>query len=189
MLKLINAKKKPLIFMGVLLFLAGSAFAVYYVGFAYPRGSVPTKQNLPPVISQTLEPTDLDVTLNTFGPWASPEIDENGHPVTDQGAILLLKEDGGMLVSTRWALRSARTMWEKAAPPEISKLSVERNNVRMITNTRREFRFQTYQPFLIEQTPKIIYSVDELGAIYMVNFEKALGIRYQLFMPIPRLDP
>lgn len=174
-------RKRLIIFISTLLFLLGSAFAIYYVGFVYPKGSVPAQQNLPPVISPPLESTDLDVTLDTFGPWASPKIDENGHSMTNGRSILLLKEDGSIMESTKWQLNTYNVMWRALMPPEISRLSVDNGIAKILTNKRREFTVLTGQPFIFEQTPKSIYIINSDGILVgTISVDQALKILEEL---------
>ena len=111
---------------------------------------------------------------NLLGPWHSadstmPEYSDN---------ILLLKEDGTALRSTsRMQVDTNSDSWSKINPPEISEMTVYGQIVELRIN-RNEFYVWANQPFILEQTPMVLYAVDLSGKMNMIGVDNATKAGY-----------
>jgi hypothetical protein len=135
------------------------------------------------VQEETLTATELSKTLDVFGPWISPMI-RDGKPEVPQAygstPVVLLKENGGMRVSQTWGLtipESFSPPWTLLYPPEISNLEVTGTVVSLTTNKKRDFKVGVGQPFVLEQTPLMVYAVTHRGEIWGVHTEYARSMR------------
>ena len=158
----------------VLITLAVAGSFIFYQLFVYPAGSIPAEQKLPAVTEQQLESTELEMVQNLLGPWHSadstmPEYSDN---------ILLLKEDGTALRSTsRMQVDTNSDSWSKINPPEISEMTVYGQIVELRIN-RNEFYVWANQPFILEQTPMVLYAVDLSGKMNMIGVDNATKAGY-----------
>ena len=172
MSKAISRISLAVVVLLTLLVVAGSC--IFYRLFVYPAGSIPAEQKLPAVTEQQLEPTELEMVQNLLGPWHSadstmPEYSDN---------ILLLKEDGTALRSTsRMQVDTNSDSWSKINPPEISEMTVYGQIVELRIN-RNEFYVWANQPFILEQTPMVLYAVDLSGKMNMIGVDNATKAGY-----------
>lgn len=132
---------------------------------------VPGNRGLPEVEQQEITKTELQETLDKFGPWSAPDLNTKDPLYTDDlGRVLLLKEDGGIQVSGKRVGYQGRSI-SSMPPPEISSLSLNRENntATLETNKGRRFKVSTYQFFILEQTPTMMYFITIEGPAYLVE--------------------
>ncbi len=150
-------------------------FVVWAI-FLYQDVRIPQKDKIPDAEIRSLVPTELSLTLSMFGPWETP-FAKNERMSTEQ--LLLLKESGGLSASL-YGIRFPDENWSALKPPEISRLTVDGYMVRLTTNKGRTFEVSTNQPFILEQTPEMIYLVTADRKIWAINTEKGEALRYNV---------
>lgn len=174
--------RKALYVLGALFSMAIIGAVVFFILDAvlwHPSVPVPSRMVLPKVQDEALIPTELTRSLEIFGPWDSPNFNEKGESVNDPRILLLLKENGGMRVSV-WGIELPNSQWTNTIPPEISQMTVEKNVVHIATNKNRVFTVNVNQPFLLEQTPLMIYLIDPEGQILGISASEAEALRYSI---------
>ena len=163
--KFMQVNRKPLIVLAAVITAGLVGLLVYWL-MVYPKAQLPERQNLPPVEEKIMiEPTDYDWVINSFGPWENNQVSQ-----ANNNNMLVLREDGSILRSTETELRRYDQSWRIVLPPpEISKMSVEEHTVKISTNKNRDFAFNTYQAFVLAQTPSSVYIVDNEGKISIID--------------------
>ena len=173
--KVISKISLAVVVLLTLLVVAGSC--IFYRLFVYPAGSIPAEQKLPAVTEQQLEPTELEMVQDLLGPWHSASSTIPEYPEY-YANILLLKEDGTAFRSTsRMQVDTDSDSWSKINPPEISEMTVYGQIVELRIN-RNEFYVWANQPFILEQTPMVLYAVDLSGKMNMIGVDNATKAGY-----------
>jgi hypothetical protein len=147
--------------------------------FWHPKVSYPKTTVLPNVPSQTLTPTELSRVVELFGPWGAGQVDEKNQVVSDPRNLLLLKENGGVRISL-WGIRMGNEKWSSFIPPEIVSLTVEEGVVKLGTNKQRVFVVSVAQPFILEQTPLMVYLVSHERKVWGIPLSEAETLRYKV---------
>lgn len=177
-----SRRLNPRAFVGTLVaacvVLAGVLFVLNAV-FWHPKVSYPRVTTLPNVPSETLIPTELSRVLELFGPWEVGQVDEKSQAVSDPRKLLLLKENGGVRVSL-WGIRTGNEKWSSFIPPEIASLTVGEGVVKLGTNKQRVFAVSVAQPFILEQTPLMVYLVSHERKVWGIPLSEAETLRYKV---------
>jgi hypothetical protein len=142
------------------------------------RIQTPKEVALPPVASATLSQTDFSEIISYFGPWDSPDI-KDGQSVINSKNLALLEEDGGIKISS-WGLTYPNKNWSAIKPPEITNMTLEQNKVTIMTNKRQIFSVAIFEPFILEQMPKMIYLIDDGGKTWGLGTDSAKDIKYEV---------
>lgn len=153
-------------------------FVVLWVTLLYQDVPVPREDKVPVAKEQILSPTELSETLAIFGPWKSPDVIKDGEAKVDARVLLMLQEDGGMRVAS-FRVYFPHEGWGVARPIEVSALAIERESVRLETNKGRDFLFNVAQPFILEQTPQMIYAVTADKKVWSLPLKEAIKLRYK----------
>lgn len=154
-------------------------FVVVWLVLVYPKASIPKGDQVGEVEKQVLVPTELSQTLNLFGPWEPSRMDP-AEMIYSSGKLLLLHENGSVSVSSFMIQFPSDVNWSAGRPPEIWAVSVEKNGAVVFeTNTERRFEVSVSQPFILEQTPRMIYVITADRKVWAVSVEKAKTLRYK----------
>ena len=147
----------------------------------YGPGQTPPQvvnQNPPAVVDQQPANTDLQNMEAVWGPWQTiSPTDQN--PATSSPALLLLKQNGGELASTKWTVpfQASSGYWHAQVTAPIDALSVKGDAVKLVSSTNETFWVAIGQPFVFEQTPGQVYVVDQTGNVWQIDLATASGIR------------
>jgi hypothetical protein len=173
-----NYRTRVYIVIGAIIIYVIGMWLLQTLYIQQPKIPTPKEGSLPPVTTENLTLTDLSQIIELFGPWDSPTI-QNGQPVTNSKALVLLQEDGGMKIS-RLGINFPNKNWEIKKPPEIASMTLGKGTVKIMTNKSRIFTLAIFQPFILEQRPQMVYLIDDGGKIWGLTVEQTSELKYEI---------
>jgi hypothetical protein len=136
-----------------------------------------SSQPLPPVPPQPMPITGLQQTMKLFGPWVTIAPSQQV-PSTHNPDVLMLHADGSTEASLKWTIPAPAADWTPTDPSVIaSNLSVNGNQVDLMSSTQRPYVVAVNQPFILDSDPGHVYRVDDTGTVYVITLAQATADR------------
>lgn len=137
-------------------------------------------QDLPPVVVQPDQPTDLQTVETQLGPFAVLPASNSPTPDTQYPAVLLARYDGSLAASQRWKLSTDLHNWTNQEAIQITNLSVHNGFATFSTGPAQVYTVHVDQPFVLENVPQYVMLIDEQGKQWQISTAKAIASRQTL---------